>query len=87
MKISSNNGYGIDINDSGVVVTSLAKANYFSIAIWTEAEGWVDLQNHLEIGSMGWDLSGASKINSSGEIVGSARRDGPNHAVKLVPLR
>jgi len=76
-----------DINNSGEVVGFIAKNQYISIAVWTLATGWVDLQGHLEPGSQSYDLGIGRRINSRGEIVGGAKLNGIARAIKLVPIQ
>lgn len=77
--------YGI--NDSGVVVGG-SRPNMFDNGyafIYDETEGMLDLNNLISSNS-GWELTSASDINSSGQIVGGGIIDGKHHSYLLTPI-
>lgn len=71
--------------------TSLSQDHAF---LWTDAEGMVDLNMHLDISGANWILEQAEGINDAGQIVGFGEFDpdgaGPDpaveHAFLLTPV-
>jgi probable HAF family extracellular repeat protein len=83
----------LGINDRGEVVGGFGgtqETNTYEHAfIYTDAEGFVDLNTRIVSGPPGWLLERAVAINNAGEIVGEARVAPTlelTHGFKLVPV-
>lgn len=72
-------GYGLDINDAGVVVGGRQGGGRETAFVWTRATGEKDL------GNLGRDLfTAALGINESGQVVGSSTPAGTDRRVAYV---
>ncbi len=87
----SNQSWLYDINDTGIAI---GKASLFGGSVslwskpvrWTAGEGIQDLNTLLDGKSAGWEITEVRAINSSGQIVGTARFNGSlSRAVRLDP--
>jgi probable HAF family extracellular repeat protein len=84
------NGQANAINDSGAVAGHFQPAGsvWPHAFVYSDAEGFVDLNSQIAVGGDGWLVTDARGINNAGEIVAQAVRPdvGFERAVKLIPV-
>jgi probable HAF family extracellular repeat protein len=80
---STSSVWGIDINDSGIVVGRSTFQNTYHAFVYSGGK-MKDLNKMIPAGS-GWVLIEADGINSSGQIVGMGMHRGQQHAFLLSP--
>ncbi len=85
--LGGSNSQGLGINNAGDVVgSSDTKGNVTSHAFIYTGGKMYDLNKQLLL-STGWELFGATGINSAGQIVGYGRFNGaPQHAFLMTPI-
>jgi len=75
------------VNDAGVVVGVYITSQLMSAFIWSQAEGFADLNNSVIRGDSNLTLTDVRDINMAGTIVGVAvDASERQHAVMLVPI-
>jgi hypothetical protein len=75
------------VNDAGVVVGVYITSQLMSTFIWSQSEGFADLNDLVERGDSNLTLTDVRDINMAGTIVGVAvDANERQHAVMLVPI-
>jgi probable HAF family extracellular repeat protein len=75
------------INDAGSAVGYITQGGGMRAAIWTEAQGFQDLNILVDDSAKGWYLNHASGINNHGQIMGTGLyREGQGALFLLTPI-
>lgn len=82
---NSSEGYGINAAGSVTGYSQMPGSKVEHAFLWTSEAGMVDL-NTLIDPSLGWELNIARDINDAGQITGSGRIGGQDHAYLLTPV-
>ena len=83
--LGGNYSYAFDLNNSGQVVGySRTSSGAFHAFVYDSINGMQNLNNPL-LASGGWELLEARDINNLGQIVGTGRIKGHNHAFLMTP--